>query len=163
MTKPTSTTSLLCAAALLLLRLSPSAAQAQAPSPCKLITATEVAAATGWKPSDPEEKTYGTTATCTFIGNALRRQTVVVVLSKPAPKVASSSAMAEWRTERAKKLDMPTKVTAVEGLGAPAIRSEGEGDPPTVEAVAGGRILGVSAPTFEAAQTLAKAAIRRLK
>jgi hypothetical protein len=162
MIKPTSTISPLCSALLLLLPLSTSAAQAEAPSPCKLLTASEIIAAAGWTPSDPKENTYGTTATCTFTGNALKHQTVVVVLAKPAPKVASSAAMAEWRTERAKKLEMPTKVTPVEGLGAPAIRSEEDG-PPTIEAVAGGRLLGITASTLEAAHTLAKAAITRLK
>jgi hypothetical protein len=161
-THPTSV-SLICSAALLLAPLSLSAAQAGAPSPCKLLTTSEVAAAVGWKPTDPKEKTYGTTSTCTFTGNALKHQTVVLVISKPAPKVASSAAFAALRTERAKKLELDTKVTPMEGLGAPAIRSEDEGSPPTLEAVVKGRVLGVSAATFEAAQALARAAIPRMR
>jgi hypothetical protein len=51
---------------------------------------------------------------------------VVVVVSTPAPRVASSAALAVWRTERAKRLGMAAKVAAVEGLGVPAIRSGDE-------------------------------------
>ena len=91
---PTTTSSVLCSAALMLAPLSLGAAQAAAPSPCKLLTASEVAAAAGWTPSEPKEDTYGTTGTCTFTGYALKHQTVVVVVSKPAPKVASSTALA---------------------------------------------------------------------
>jgi hypothetical protein len=111
----------------------------------------------------PARETYGTTSTCTFTGNALKRQTVVVVISKPAPKVASSAAFAALRTERAKKLELDTKVTPEEGLGVPAIRSEDEGSPPTVEAAVNGRVIGVTAPTFEVAQALAKVAIPRMR
>jgi hypothetical protein len=75
MTTPTISASLLCSGALLLAPLSAGAAQAAGSSPCKLLTATEVAAAAGWKPSDPKEKTYGTTATCPFTGNALKYET----------------------------------------------------------------------------------------
>jgi hypothetical protein len=56
---------------------------------------------------------------------------------------------------------MAAKVEPVQGLGAPAIRS---GDaPPTLEAVVGDRALGVTAPTLEAARSLAKAAIGRMR
>jgi hypothetical protein len=157
------TTSLLCSAALVLAPLSAIAAQAGAASPCKLVTASEVAAAAGWKPSAPKEESYGTTGTCTFTGNAQKQQTVVVVLSKPAPKVANSAALAAWRNDRAKRMGMAAKVEPVEGLGAPAIRSGEKGAPPTVEAVVGGWAVGVTAPTFEAAQALAKAAVGRVR
>jgi len=105
--------------------LSLGAAQSSAPRPCK-------------------EDTYGTTGPCTFTGNALKHHTVVVVVSKPAPKIASSAALAAWRNDRAKRMGMAATVTGLEGLGVPAIRS---GDtPPTVEA-----------------QALAKAAVGRIR
>jgi hypothetical protein len=157
------TTSLLCSAALVLAPLSAGAAQAASPSPCKLLTASEVAAAAGWTPSEPKEESYGTTGTCTFTGNALKHQTVVVVVLKPAPKVASSTALAAWRNDRAKRMGMAAKVEPVEGLGAPAIQSGEKGAPPTVEAVVGGWAVGVTAPTFEAARALAKAAVGRIR
>jgi hypothetical protein len=136
------TTSLLCSAVLVLAPLSAGAAQAGAPSPCKLLTASEVAAASGWTPSEPKEETYGTTGTCTLTGKALKHQTVVVLVSKPAPKVASWTALAAWRNERAKRMGMAAKVEPVEGLGAPAIRSRKKDAPPTVEAVVGGWAVG---------------------
>ena len=42
-------------------------------------------------------ETYGTTGTCTFTGDAAKRQVVVLSVAKPAPKVASSAAFAERR------------------------------------------------------------------
>jgi hypothetical protein len=71
--------------------------------------------------------------------------------------------MAAWWTERAKKLELATKVAPVEGLGVPAIRSEDGDAPPTVEAAVNGKLIGVTAPTFEAARALAKAAIGRMR
>jgi hypothetical protein len=45
----------------------------------------------------------------------------------------------------------------------PAIRSGEKDAPPTVEAVVGDRAVGVTAPTFEAARALAKAAVGRMR
>jgi hypothetical protein len=141
-------------------------AQAQTPaaSACDLLTAAEVEAATGWKPGAPESESYGTTSTCTFTGDALKQQVVVLTLARPAPKVASSAAFAERRIEQGKRTpELATSVQPVEGLGAPAIRSDDGSGPATIEAVAGGRILGVTAPTVEAAEGLAKQAIPRVR
>jgi hypothetical protein len=153
-----------CCFALLVAPLTVGAAQAGAAKPCKLLTASEVAAAAGWTPSAPEAHAYGSTATCQFTGNALKHETVVVVVSRPVPKLANSAAMAAWRTERAKRHpELATAVSPVEGLGAPAIRSDDDSAPPTVEAAVNGKLLGVTAPTLEAAQALAKKAIARLR
>jgi hypothetical protein len=152
-----------CCFALLGAPLAPGAAQARGVKPCDLLTTSEVATAAGWTPSAPEAKTYGSTATCQFTGNALKHETVVVVLSKPVPKFANSAAMAAWRTERGKRHpELATAVSPLEGLGAPAIRSEDSSAPPTVEAAVNGRLLVVTAQTLEAAQALAKTAIARL-
>jgi hypothetical protein len=133
------------------------------PDPCSLVTEEEIAAAAGWTPAAGKPETYGTTLTCTYAGAKPGAQTVVLVLARPAPKVTTSAALAERRAKAlASDPSLGIKVTALEGLGVPAIRSEGAG-PPTVEAVAGGRLLGVTAPTPEAARELASKAIPRLQ
>jgi hypothetical protein len=149
----------------LLLALGATDAVAQAAaSACDLLTAAEVEAAAGWKPAAPKAESYGTTSTCTFTGNALKHQVVVLTLAKPAPKVASSAAFAERRVADGKRTpELATKAEPLEGLGAPAIRSDDGSGPATVEAVTGGRLLGVSAPTVEMAQALAKQAIPRVR
>jgi hypothetical protein len=141
-------------------------AEAQAPtaSACDLLTGAEVEAAAGWKPGAPKAESYGTTSTCTFTGDALKHQVVVLTLAKPAPKVATSAAFAERRIADGKRTpELATKAEPLEGLGAPAIRSDDGSGPATIEAVTGGRILGVTAPTFEAAEALAKQAILRVR
>ena len=154
---------LACCFALLWAPLAVGSAQAGGAKPCDLLTTSEVATAAGWTPFAPEAKTYGSTATCQFTGNARKHETVVVVVSRPVPKFANSTAMAAWRTERGKRHpELATAVSPVEGLGAPAIRSEDSSTPPTVEAAVNGRLLGITAPTLEAAQALAKTAIARL-
>jgi hypothetical protein len=139
-------------------------AQTPAAPACDLLTAAEVEAATGWKPGAPKAESYGTTGTCTFTGNALERQVVVLTVARPAPKVASSTAFAERRIEQGKRTpELATTAKPVEGLGAPAIRSDDGTGPATIEAVTGGRILGISAPTVEAAEALAKKVIPRVR
>ena len=139
-------------------------AQAPAASACQLLTAAEVEAATGWKTTAQKAETYGTTGTCTFTGNALEHQVVVLTLAKPAPKVATSAAFAERRIEQGKRTpELASRAAPIEGLGAPAIRSDDGSGPATIEAVTGGRILGVTAPTIEAAEALAKQAIPRVR
>ena len=149
---------------LLLAGLSATSAEAQAPFACNLLTGAEVETATGWKPGASESKVYGTTATCTFTGDALRHEVVVVTLAKPAPKVASSAAFAERRIADGKRTpELATRAAPLEGLGAPAIRSDDGSGPATIEAVTAGRIVSVSAPTIEAASALAKKAIPRVR
>jgi hypothetical protein len=147
---------------LLLLPSAPGAAHPTAPpDACALVTPEEVAAAAGWKPTSTKHESYGTTDTCRIAGPSAT-QTIVIVLAKPGPKVSSSAAMASWRKARAARLDMKVTVEPVEGLGAPAIRTDEESAPPTVEVAIGGRLLGLSAPTFEIAKALAAKAIARL-
>jgi hypothetical protein len=137
--------------------------QAQTPAACDLLTTAEVEAAAGWKPSAPKSETYGTTGTCTFTGNALKHEVVVLTVAKPAPKVASSAAFAERRLADGKRTpELATKADPVEGLGAPAIRSDDGSGPATIEAVTAGRIVSVTAPTVEAATALAKKASPRV-
>ena len=139
-------------------------AQAQAPFACDLLTAGEVESATGWKPGASKSETYGTTATCTFTGDALKHEVVVLTLARPAPKVANSAAFAERRIADGKRTpELASRAAPIEGLGAPAIRSDDGSGPATIEAVTAGRILGVSAPTIEAATALAKQAIPRVR
>ena len=150
---------------LLLAALCATSAEAQASaSACDLLTAAEVESAAGWKPAAPKPESYGTTSTCTFTGNALTHQVVVLTLAKPAPKVASSAAFAERRLADGKRTpELATQAEPVEGLGAPAIRSDDGSGPATIEAVTGGRIVSVTAPTVEAATALAKQAIPRVR
>ena len=115
-----------------------STVEAQTPvaSACDLLTAAEVEAAAGWKPGAPEAESYGTTSTCTFTGNALKREVVVLTVTRPAPKVATSAAFAERRTADGKRTpEIATGATPLEGLGAPAIRSDQGSGPATIEAV----------------------------
>ena len=140
-------------------------AQAQAPtSACDLLTAADVEAAAGWKTTGQKAETYGTTSTCTFTGNALKHEVVVLTLAKPAPKVATSAAFAERRIADGKRTpELASRAAPVNGLGAPAIRSDDGSGPATIEAVTGGRILGVTAPTVEGAEALAKKAVPRVR
>jgi hypothetical protein len=156
-------TTLVCSALLAALR-GTAEAQTPAASACDLLTAAEVEAAAGWKPGAPKSESYGTTGTCTFTGNALKHEVVVLVVAKPAPKVASSAAFAERRIADGKRTpELATAAKPVEGLGAPAIRSDDGSGPATIEVVTGGRLLGVTAPTVEAAEALAKKAIPRVR
>ena len=149
---------------LILLAAPYTVAQAQAPFACDLLTAAEVQTAVGWKPAASESKTYGTTGTCTFTGDALKHQVVVVTVAKPAPKVADSKAFAERRIADGKRTpELAGRAAPIEGLGSPAIRSDDGSGPATIEAVKAGRIVSVSAPTIEAATELAKNAISRVR
>ena len=112
----------LVVSSLLLAALSASSARAQAPFACNLLTAAEVETATGWRPGSSESKTHGTTATCTFTGDALKHEVVTLTLAKPAPKVASSAAFAERRIADGKRTpELAGRAAPIEGLGAPAI------------------------------------------
>jgi hypothetical protein len=138
-----------------------SAAIVVPPDACALVTAEEVKAAAGWAPATTKHERHGTTETCRIAGSGAT-QTIVIVLAKPGPKVSSSAAMAAWRRKRAEALEMKVTVEPVEGWGAPAIRTDVESSPPTVEAAVAGRLLGLTAPTFEIAKALAARAIARM-
>jgi hypothetical protein len=131
---------------------------------CALLTPEEVEAAAGWKPAATEPKTYQTTSTCAYHGLKPLTQTVVLVVSTPAPKLASSTAMAEWRSKQAARHpDIKLIIKPVEGLGVPAISNELEGSgKPSLEVAADGLLLGVTASSLELAQALAAKAIPRL-
>jgi hypothetical protein len=154
----------LCTFALIAAPYAIARAQAPAPFACNLLTAAEIEKATGWKPGASESKTHGTTGTCTFTGDALKHQVVVLTLAKPAPKVASSAAFADRRIADGKRTpELATRAAPIEGLGAPAIRSDDGSGPATIEVVTAGRLVSVSAPTIEAATALAKKAIPRVR
>ena len=131
------------------------------PDPCALLTSEEIQAAAGWVPASAKPETHGTTLTCTYNGAKPGPQTIVVVVARPAPKVTTSAALAERRSKAVSELGI--KVTALEGLGVPAIRSDEGSGPITVEAVVGARLLGLTAASFDAAKGLAEKAIPRLK
>jgi len=86
----------------------------------------------------------------------------VLTVARPAPKVASSTAFAERRIEQGKRTpELATTAKPVAGLGAPR-------DPERRRHRSGddrgrGRILGVSAPTVEAAEALAKKVIPHVR
>lgn len=132
---------------------------------CTLLTSEEIQGAAGWTPDTTDAKTYGTTATCNYMGPDVMKQSVVLVVARPAPKVSSSAQFAERRTKSAQS-DPTIKmaITPIEDLGMPAVRSEVEGSTtPTVEAVVGGRVLGVTTSSFESAKSLAAKAAARLR
>jgi hypothetical protein len=132
---------------------------------CTLLTAEEIQAATGWAPDTSASKQYGTTRTCAYHGKDAVKQSVVLVVATPAPKVSSSAELAARRNEQAQRQpDIKMVITPVEGLGVPAVRSELEGSSqPTIEAVVGRRLLGVTASDFEASKALVPKAAARLE
>ena len=144
--------------------VSAGAADDQDVDACSLLTSDEIQAAMGWTPDTSSGKSYGTTTTCAYHGKDAVKQSVVLVLARPAPKVSTSAELAERRNEQAKRQpDIKMVITPLEGLGVPAVRSELEGSPqPTIEAVVGGRLLGVTTSDFEASKALVPKAAARL-
>jgi hypothetical protein len=131
---------------------------------CDLLTPEEIEAAAGWKPDSSAADSYGTTRTCTYQGPRPLTQTVVLIVSRPAPPLESSTKMAEWRNRQApRQPDLKMEITPVEGLGFPAVKSglPGSGNP-TLEAAVGGMVLGVATADFEVAKALAPKAVARL-
>jgi hypothetical protein len=131
---------------------------------CTLLTSEEIQAATGWAPDTSASRAYGTTRTCAYHGKDAVKQSVVLVVATPAPKVSTSAELAARRNEQAQRQpDIKMVVTPMEGLGVPAVRSELEGSSqPTIEAVVGRRLLGVTATDFEASKALVPKAAARL-
>jgi hypothetical protein len=133
--------------------------------PCALLTSEEIQEVAGWAPDTSDADTYGTTKTCAYHGPDALKQSVVLVVARPAPKVSTSAELAKRRNQQAQR-DPSIKmvITPVEGLGVPAVRSEVEGSTtPTIEAVVGNRLLGVTASNFETAKALAAKAAPRLR
>jgi hypothetical protein len=131
---------------------------------CTLLTAEEIQAAAGWAPDTSASKAYGTTRTCAYHGKDVMKQSVVLVVATPAPEVSTSAELAARRNEEAQRQpDIKMVITPIEGLGVPAVRSELEGSSqPTIEAVVGRRLLGVTASDFETAKALVPKAAARL-
>jgi hypothetical protein len=131
---------------------------------CALLTAEEIQAAAGWAPDTSRSETYGTTRTCSYSGPDLMKQSLVLVVARPAPKVSTSAELAQRRNEAAaREPSIKMIITPIEGLDLPAVRSEVEGSTmPTIEAVVGNRLLGVTTSDFEVAKTLLPKAAGRL-
>jgi hypothetical protein len=132
---------------------------------CTLLTAEEIQAAAGWAPDTSASKAYGTTRTCAYHGKDVMKQSVVLVVATPAPEVSTSAELAARRNEQAQRQpDIKMVITPIEGLGVPAVRSELEGSSqPTIEAVVGRRLLGVTASDFETSKALVPKAAARLR
>ena len=132
---------------------------------CTLLTPEEIQAAAGWTPDTTAGKTYGTTKTCNYMGPDALKQSIVLIVARPAPKVSSSAELAERRKKAAaNEPDIKMVFTPVEGLGMPAVRSEVEGsDRPMLEAVVGRRVLSVTTSDFEATKALVSKAAARLR
>jgi hypothetical protein len=132
---------------------------------CALLTFEEIQAAAGWAPDTSDGDTHGTTKTCAYHGPDALKQSVVLVVARPAPKVSSSAELAERRKQAAASSpEIKMTFTPVEGLGMPAVRSEVEGSStPTLELIVGNRVLGVTSPDFEATKALAPKAAARLQ
>jgi len=132
---------------------------------CALLTAEEIQSAAGWAPDTTDGKTYGSTKVCSYTGPDAMKQSVVLVVARPAPKVATSAELSTRRNEafaREKSIKMAS--TPIEGLGMPAVRTEVEGAAtPTVEIVVGRHLVGLTAGDFEVAKTLAAKAASRLQ
>jgi hypothetical protein len=130
---------------------------------CALLTPEEIEAAAGWKPAQSQPKAYQTTATCTYQGPKPLTQTVVLVVARPAPKVTSSTALAERRSKEAQRHpELKLVYAPVEGLGVPAVEGRSEGSGPTLEAAVNGLLLSLTTSSLEASKALAAKAIPRL-
>ena len=141
-----------------------SANQGQEGDACALLTPEEIRAAAGWAPDTMIAKTHGTTRTCAIHGADAVKQSIVLIVARPAPKVSSSAELSERRTRDASRTpEIKMSYTPVEGLGVPAVRAEVEGSPPMLEAVVGNLGLSVTTPEFEASKTLASKAVARLR
>jgi hypothetical protein len=70
---------------------------------CTLLTSEEIQAATGWAPDTSASRAYGTTRTCAYHGKDAVKQSVVLVVATPAPKVSTSAELAALRNEQAQR------------------------------------------------------------
>jgi hypothetical protein len=131
---------------------------------CSLLTTDEIQSAAGWAPDTSKSDTYGTTKVCSYSGPEMK-QSIAIVVARPAPKVSSSAELAERRNQAlAKEPSIKMTITPIEDLGMPAVRSQVEGsEDPTVEVVVGRHLLGVSAGSFEASKALAAKAAGKMK
>ena len=132
---------------------------------CELLTSAEIKSAAGWAPDTAIDKTHGTTKTCAYHGPDALKQSIVLIVARPAPKVSSSAELAERRTrDAARTPEIKITYTPVEGLNMPVVRTDVEGSStPTLEAIVGNRVLSVTAPEFETAKVLAPKAAARLR
>lgn len=131
---------------------------------CSLLTADEIEAVTGAKVVDPKAETHGAVGTCNYEAANQLLPVVSLVLAPGMPKVSSSAEMAAWRSKQGTSFgDIKVTITAVEGLGVPAIRNEVEGvGLVTIEAAAKGMLLDVTTSSLERSKALAPKAIERL-
>lgn len=91
-------------------------------------------------------------------------QSVSLLVSAGAPKVASSSEMAAWRKAQADGYgDIEFVIKPIEGLGVPAILNQIEGAGlATIESAAKGMLVDVSSPSPEESKELAAKVLARL-
>ena len=124
----------------------------------------DIQAAAGWTPDTARAETHGGTATCTYSrAQGMNVQTVVLVVGPSTANFASSTAMAQRRTEQAQRHpELGITVTPVEGLAGPAVSSRSEGNPPTLEVAAKGRLVSLTSPDSAASRTLVAKAIERM-
>ena len=83
--------------------------------------------AAGWAPDTTDSKTYGSTKVCSYTGPDAMKQSVVLVVARPAPMRQEKSKMAS---------------TPIEGLGMPAVRTEVEGAATPTSRSSGGIVPG---------------------
>jgi len=133
---------------------------------CSLITPEEIAAETGAKVADIKPDAYGAVGTCNFSVAGKLMPIVSILLAPAMPNVASSSEMAQWRSNQTKGTaygDIKFIIEPIEGLGVPAIRNEIEGaGMVTVETAVKGRLLDVTTSSLDRSKALVTKAIARL-
>jgi len=136
---------------------------------CSLLTADEIATVTGAKIAEMKDTTYGSTQNCNYSEAANLSPIVSLLLAASGPNVANSAEMAEWQRKQAKNGPMALGdnlkaiIEPIEGLGAPAIRTEIEGMHfVTVQTVVKGRLLEVTTSSFEWSKSLAAKALTRV-
>lgn len=131
---------------------------------CSLLTAEDIAAVSGAKISDVEQHRLDT-AICNFMVPGELFPVVSLWLYRSMPDVASSAELAQWRTKKVKEGiqmgDLKPVIEPIEGLGAPAIRSQIE-ELVTLEIAAKGRLLDVTTTSLDRSKSMAAKAISRL-
>lgn len=132
---------------------------------CGLLTLEEIEQAAGWRPEAADPETHQRTATCNYHrANGAKVQSVVLVVSPSTRALATSQAMADWRSEQvARYPELKITIAPVEGLGVPAVSSQTEGDDgSSLELWAKGLLLSLRSPSLEVSKALAPKAVARL-
>lgn len=141
-----------------------SAAPASSPlAVCALLTSDEVLAATKWQRLTTIDST-SVKGACNFRGPVEMNDVVGIMIASGLPAMSSSQELAQFRSKNIGPNDpIKPEITALEGLGLPAVRNQIAGMPlVTVEVAKQGTLVTLTAPTFEIARGLMPKVLSRM-